>query len=73
MSEGGSHFNNKEVAACCERWGVEQQVVAAYSPWINGLFEGVNKILLYILTHLCTPDIGEDEWKARTWDALPRQ
>ena len=44
----------------------------AYPPWINGLVEGTNKILLYILARLCTPDIGEDGWKTMEWNNLPR-
>jgi hypothetical protein len=72
MSDGGSHFKNKEVAACCVRWGVKQHVVAAYSPWINGLVEGTNKILLYVLARLCAPDVGEDVWSKTKWDNLPK-
>ena len=49
MSDGGKHFKNNEVKQCCEKWGGRHHVVAAYSPWINGLVEGTNKILLYIL------------------------
>ena len=49
MSDGGKHFKNNEVKQCCEKWGGHHHVVAAYSPWINGLVEGTNKILLYIL------------------------
>ena len=64
MSDGGRHFNNMEVKEFCNKWGGKHHVVAAYSPWINGLVEGTNKILLYILAHLCAPDIGEDGWKA---------
>ena len=49
MSNSGKHFKNNEVQQCCEKWGSRHHVVAAYSPWINGLVEGTNKILLYIL------------------------
>ena len=52
MSDGGKHFKNKEVQQCCEKWGSRHHVVAAYSPYINGLVEGTNKILLYILAQL---------------------
>jgi hypothetical protein len=50
MSDGGEHFKNNEVQQCCEKWGGCHHVVAAYLPWINGLMEGTNKILLYIHT-----------------------
>ena len=72
MSDGGKHFKNNEVKQCCEKWGGRHHVVAAYSPWINGLVEGTNKILLYILARLCAPDVGEDGWQSMNWDDLPR-
>ena len=49
MSDGGKHFKNNKIQQCCKKWGSHHHVVAAYSPWINGLVEGTNKILLYIL------------------------
>jgi transposase InsO family protein len=73
MSHGSSHFKKKEVAACCAQWGVQQHVVAAYSPWINGPIEGTNKILLYVLARLCAPDVGEDVWSKTKWDNLPKK
>jgi hypothetical protein len=72
MSDGGKHFKNNEVQQCCEKWGGRHHVVAAYSPWINGLVEGTNKILLYILARLCAPEVGEDGWQATNWEDLPR-
>jgi hypothetical protein len=47
-------------------------VVAKYAPWVNGLVEGTNKILLHILARLCAPDVGEDKWDAMTWENLPK-
>ena len=52
MSDGGRHFHNTEVKEFCNKWGGKHHIVAAYSPWINGLVEGTNKILLYILACL---------------------
>jgi hypothetical protein len=44
----------------------------AYSPWVNGLVEGMNKLLLHVLKRLCAPDIGEDsEQQGASWDKLP--
>jgi hypothetical protein len=72
MSDGGSHFNCTEVREFCDKWGTKTHVVAAYSPWVNGLVEGTNKLLLYVLARLCAPELGEDHWGATTWDKLPR-
>ena len=72
MLDGGRHFDNMEVKEFCNKWGSKHHVVAAYSPWINSLVEGTNKILLYILACLCALDIGEDGWKAMKWDNLLR-
>ena len=71
MADGGKHFKNKDVEENCERWGTKLHTVAAYSPWVNGLVEGTNKLLLYVLARLCTPEVGEDGWQATTWDKLP--
>jgi hypothetical protein len=73
MSDGGKHFKNNEVRQCCEKWGGRHHVVAAYSPWINGLVEGTNKILLYVLARLCAPEVGEDGWQAMSWTDLPKK
>ena len=72
MSDGGKHFKNNEVRQCCEKWGGRHHVVAAYSPWINGLVEGTNKILLYVLARLCAPEVGEDGWQTMDWTDLPK-
>ena len=71
MADGGKHFKNKEVTDNCECWGTNLHTVAAYSPWVNGLVEGTNKLLLCVLARLCAPDIGEDGWQAVKWDKLP--
>ena len=60
MSDGGRHFDNNEVKTNCKKWGMKHHVMPAYSPWANGLVEGTNKLLLYVLTHLCAPEVGED-------------
>jgi len=46
-------------------------MVVAYSPWVNRLVEGTNRLLLYVLTRLSAPEVGEDGWQATTWDKLP--
>ena len=60
MSDGGKHFKNNEVQQCYEKWGSRHHVAAAYSPWVNGLVEETNRILLYVLAQLCVPEVGED-------------
>ena len=37
----------------------------------NGLIEGTNKLLLYVLAMLCAPEVGEDRWQTTPWDKLP--
>lgn len=72
MSDGGSHFNNSAVTEFCEEWGTKTEIVAAYSPWVNGLVEGTNKLLLYVLARLCAPEVGEDGWEQVEWKDLPK-
>ena len=71
MTDGGPHFDNKTVRDHCAEWGTETHVVSAYSPWVNGLVEGANKILLHILKRLCSPNLGEDDYKAIDWENIP--
>jgi hypothetical protein len=72
MTDGGKHFDNDEVRAFCGEWGTETHVVAAYSPWVNGLVEGANKLLLHILKRLCSPNLGEDEYEKMAVDDIPK-
>ena len=72
MLDGRTHFNCEPVKAFCKSWGCKSHIVSAYSPWINGLVEGTNKILLHILKQLCAPGLGEDEYDKMTWDSLPK-
>jgi hypothetical protein len=72
MTDGGKHFNNNDVRTLCNKWGTNTHVVPAYSPWVNGLVEGTNKILLHILKRLCAPNLGEDEYEAVGTDDIPK-
>lgn len=72
MTDGGKHFDNTNVRTTCEKWGTSVHIVPAYSPWINGLVEGTNKILLHVLKRLCAPNLGEDEYEAPQMDNIPR-
>ena len=72
MTDGGSHFNNGEVRAWCEANGTRHQVVAAYAPWVNGLVENANGKLLGWLKHLCSPGLGEDEYREAKSEEITR-
>ena len=63
MVDGGSHFDCVEVHDYCESIGSKLHIVAAYAPWLNGLLEGLNRILLNALKRLCAPGLGEDDYK----------
>jgi hypothetical protein len=71
MVDGGSHFDCNEVRNYCESIGTKLHVVAAYAPWLNGLLEGSNGILLNVLKRLCAPGLGEDEYECMTAKDIP--
>jgi hypothetical protein len=62
MTDGGPEFDNEELRAECTRRGTKLHICPAYSPWVNGLLEGMNAILLDRLKRMCAPDLGEDEY-----------
>ena len=62
MTDGGPEFDNEELRAECIRRGTKLEICPAYSPWVNGLIEGTNSILLNRLKRMCAPDLGEDEY-----------
>jgi len=63
MTDGRSHFDNGDVQAWYTAHSANHHVVAAYSPWINGLVENANAKLLGCLKRLCSPGLGEDEYE----------
>jgi transposase InsO family protein len=63
MTDGGSHFDNGDIHAWCTAHDSNHQVVAAYSPWVNGLVENTNRKLLGQLKQLCSLNLGEDEYE----------
>jgi len=67
----GSHFNCNEVCDYCETIGTKLHVVAVYSPWLNGLLEGSNGILLNALKRLWAPGLGEDDYDQMTIKDIP--
>ena len=56
MSDGGSHFKNNEVDEFCKEERVKHIVTPAYAPWVNGLIENANRLLLGRLKRLCAPN-----------------
>ena len=72
MSDGGRHFDNKEVQGLCEKWGTKTHVVPAYSPWVNGLVEGTNKLFLHILKRLGAPNLDNEDIEKMSADDIPK-
>lgn len=72
MSDGGKHFDNNEVRQLCKEWGTDTHVVPAYSPWINGLVEGTNKLLLHVLKRLCAPNLNDEEIERTRIEDIPK-
>src|SRR6266481_5769705 len=61
MTDGGSHFDNEEVQGYCEVQDIWHVTTPAYAPWMNGLIENTNKILLGRLRQMCAPNLDEME------------
>ena len=62
MVDGGLEFDNNELREACTAWGTKLEICLVYSPWVNGLLEGTNAILLNRLKRMCTLDLGEDDY-----------
>ena len=62
MTDGGPEFDNDELRTECTKRGTNLEICPPYSPWVNGLLEGTNSILLNRLKRMCAPDLGEDEY-----------
>ena len=72
MADGGSHFAGHAVGDWCNEHASCYQQVSAYSPWVNSLLEGTNGKLLSHCKHLCTLNLGKDEWaKIMKFEDLP--
>ncbi|KAJ0400435.1 hypothetical protein ATCC90586_006519 [Pythium insidiosum] len=53
ISDQGSHFKNQVVAEVARRLGCQQNFVLAYSPWINGSIERLNRDIVQVLRAMC--------------------
>src|ERR1700691_6243621 len=71
MADGGSHFDCKEVRDYCNSIGTRVHIVAAYAPWLNGLLERSNGILLSALRRLCAPNLREDDCERMAKKEIP--
>ena len=60
MTDGGSHFKNSAVDEFCTDNNVQHIVTPAYAPWVNGLVESTNNLLLSRLKQICAPDLDEE-------------
>ena len=49
ISDSGTHFKNEVVQELSRRLKARQDVIVAYSPWINGSVERVNRDILQVL------------------------
>jgi transposase InsO family protein len=71
MCDSGPEFDNWKLRKLCEESGVELHIVLKYSPWVNGLLEGMNSKLLGRLKRLCALGLGEDDYDKMQWEDLP--
>ncbi|SPO24480.1 uncharacterized protein UTRI_03748 [Ustilago trichophora] len=53
ITDGGSHFDCAEVYDFLTEHGVDQHITPAYAPWVNGLVEQNNGLILQTLRRLC--------------------
>ena len=60
MTDSGSHFKNGAVDEFYTDNNVQHIVTPAYAPWVNGLVESTNNLLLSRLKWICTPDLDKE-------------
>ncbi|KAJ7451527.1 hypothetical protein B0H11DRAFT_1692962, partial [Mycena galericulata] len=60
--DGGSHFLGEEVRRACEL-NIVKITTPAYAPFVNGLIENTNKLLIGRLKRKCCPNLDEAEYE----------
>ncbi|XP_071918751.1 uncharacterized protein [Coffea arabica] len=68
VSDRGTHFCNKTIAAMFRRYGVLHKVSTSYHPQTNGQAEVSNREIKSILEKMVRPD--RKDWSVRLEDAL---
>ncbi|KIK32104.1 hypothetical protein CY34DRAFT_19288 [Suillus luteus UH-Slu-Lm8-n1] len=68
MSPG---LHSKMWGTYSEAHRTKHYVTAAYAPWVNGLVEGTNKLLLGRLKRMCAPHLGEDSYTDADPESIP--
>nr|XP_027076019.1 uncharacterized protein LOC113699861 [Coffea arabica] len=68
VSDRGTHFCNKMIAALFRRYGVLHKVSTSYHPQTNGQAEASNREIKSILEKIVRPD--RKDWSVRLEDAL---
>ncbi|XP_071917965.1 uncharacterized protein [Coffea arabica] len=68
VSDRGTHFCNKTIAAIFRRYGVLHKVSTSYHPQTNGQAEASNREIKSILEKMVRPD--RKDWSIRLEDAL---
>ncbi|XP_071928236.1 uncharacterized protein [Coffea arabica] len=68
VSDRGTHFCNKMIAAMFRRYGVLHKVSTSYHPQTNGQAEVSNREIKSILEKMVRPD--RKDWSVRLEDAL---
>ena len=72
QTDGGSHFKGQELKEVCERLGIIRIVTPAYTAWVNGLMEGVNRLFLSCLKKKYALDLDESEYQDVDPQSIPR-
>jgi hypothetical protein len=63
ISDSATHFKNEVIAELARRLKCQQDFITAYSPWINGTVERVNRDILQVLrAMLAEYRLSELDW-----------